>query len=279
MTRRRSAKAAQDELIAEIYDAALDDARWPDLLVRIADLAGGPGANLQIQDTATGEMLFLTTGGFDRQGLEDYASYFHRVDPRVSLSLRMPVGTIFKVDELLDLNEFRRSEIFSDFLRRYDLGSTLGGIVHLDSDIFAGFGVQRSLRRPTFTARDRDRIQALAPHLGRSAQIRHTLGRAVAKEAALAEAVDRLPRGLLLADSRLRVLYANRYAEEVLAAADGLRLERGELTPAVRADRDLLRHWVRDLARGAPDGEASAGGFLALTRPSSDGPSSCWSRR
>ena len=84
----------------------------------------------------------------------------------------------------------------------------------------------------------------------------------------LTDALDRLPRGVLLLDTRLAVKFANTYAEEVLAAGDGLRLDRDGLQAARPADSATLRAHRPGAAHPAACGPRAAGGYLAVRRPS-----------
>jgi len=255
-------------LVEGIYAAVLEPARWPDLLCDLARSVGAPGAVLQVQATGSGEVLFAATGGIDEAALAEYARHWVRRDPRVGLGLTRPVGEIFSVEEHLDLAAFRRSQIYNEFLKPLDLGATLGGIVHADREIFVAASAQRSIRPPGFSEAERRRFSLFAPHLARAAKIGQELGAAAVARRALAEALDRLPRGVLLLDSRLAVKFANVYAGEVLAEGDGLRLERAGLQVAHPGDGANLRDLVAGAAHPVAGGPRSAGGYLTVRRPS-----------
>lgn len=256
------------DLVGGIYAAALEPRRWPAVLRELASSVAAPGAVLQVQATGSGEVLFAATGGLDESALTEYARHWVRFDPRVGVGLSRPIGEILIPEEHLGVAAFRRTAIYNDFLRPLELGATLGGIVHADREIFVAASAQRSLRPPGFRDRDRQRFVALAPHLARAARIGHELGAAAAARQALTDALDRLPRGVLLLDARLAVKFANVYAEEVLAAGDGLRLDRDGLQASHPADSIALRALVAGAAHPAAGGPRSAGGYLAVRRAS-----------
>jgi len=257
-----------DELVERIYAAALEPGRWPGVLSAIAGTVNSPGAVLQVQARATGAVLFAAVGGIDEAALAEYARSWAAHDPRLQIGLRGRVGETLSAEEHLDLAAFRRSAIYNEFLAPLDLGSTLGAIVHADREIFVAASAQRALRPPGFDAEEKRRFAILVPHLARAAEIGHELGAAAASRRAFTAALDRLPRGVLLVDARLAVRFANRYAEEVLAAADGLRTERGALVASRPETTAALRRLVAGAAAPAACGPASAGGYLALARPS-----------
>lgn len=257
-----------EELVEGIYAAALEPGRWPAVLQAIAAAVHSPGAVLQVQSRASGEMLLAAAGGIDPAALEEYSRTWARCDPRLAVGLSGRVGKVVVAEEHLDLSAFRRSAIFTEFLAPLDLGATLGAIVHADREIFVAASVQRALRPPGFDVEEQRRFAALIPHLARAAEIGHELGAAAAARRAFSAALDRLPRGVLLVDARLAVRFANRYAEEVLAAGDGLRVEQGALVAARPETTAALRRLVAGAAAPQAREPRAAGGYLALARPS-----------
>lgn len=257
-----------EELVEGIYAAALEPARWPGVLAAIARAVHSPGAVLQVQSRANGAVLFAAVGGIEEAALAEYARDWAAHDPRLAIGLSGRVGETIDAQEHLDLAGFRGSPIYNEFLGPLGLGATLGAIVHADREIFAAAAAQRALEPCGFDAGEKRRFAALVPHLARAVKIGHDLGVAAAARRAFGAALDRLPRGVLLVDARLGLRYANRYAEEVLADGDGLRVERGALVAGASEATAALRRLVAGAADPTACGPASAGGCLTLARPS-----------
>jgi len=264
----RASVGLQGDLVEEIYAAALEPARWPGVLVAIAGAVNSPGAVLQVQSRATGAVLFAAAGGIEEAALDEYTRRWAAQDPRLAVGLPGRVGETLSAEEHLDLAGFRRSAIYNEFLAPLELGATLGAIVHADREIFVAAAAQRALRPPGFDAEEKRSFAALVPHLARATKIGHELGAAAAARRSFCATLDYLPRGVLLVDARLGLRYANRYAEEVLAAEDGLRVERGALAASAPEATAALRRLVAGAADPAACGPSSAGGYLALPRPS-----------
>jgi hypothetical protein len=47
-------------LVGDIYDAALDETRWPSALSKLADFVGGPAAALYAKDNVSKTAMFPT---------------------------------------------------------------------------------------------------------------------------------------------------------------------------------------------------------------------------
>jgi PAS domain-containing protein len=117
-------------------------------------------------------------------------------------------------------------------------------------------------------------MRALVPHVMRAVTIEQRLGGLALERAGVAEALDRLPTGVLLLDERGRVTFANRTAEDLLRRGDGLAIDRERQLCASRpADGAALRRTVAGAcATGAAlrhdGGGLAAGGVLLVARPS-----------
>lgn len=80
-------------------------------------------------------------------------------------------------------------------------------------------------------------------------------------------ALDRLSVGVIITDSRARILYMNRKASRLCAAADGLLIGADDVCRAgTPSDTTLLHALIRDAIAGA-EGDALALGRRALGRP------------
>jgi DNA-binding CsgD family transcriptional regulator len=111
-------------------------------------------------------------------------------------------------------------------------------------------------------------LDLLAPHLGHAYRIHCRLVDARHEQHALREVMDRLPSGVILLDKDSRALLTNRSADQILALADGIALDRGRprLADAQqdRAFQELLEEAVRTRAlRGK-----SYGKTMSVVRPS-----------
>jgi len=112
------------------------------------------------------------------------------------------------------------------------------------------------------------RLQHLAPHLLRVAQLTRQLAelqtRAVASEVAL----DRLATAMMVVNRSGRLVHWNSAAQRLFAAADGLSIRCDELITACPGEGQILRQLVAEALRTSYNIAASPGGVMRLTRPS-----------
>lgn len=111
-------------------------------------------------------------------------------------------------------------------------------------------GARLSLHRPTeergFGKEERRRMRLLLPHLARALGVMHRLRDAELKGGSSLAALDRLATGVVLVDGRGAVAHANRAAERIFDAGEGLVLLReagsslGRLAPLDAAAQAAL---------------------------------------
>jgi len=131
-------------------------------------------------------------------------------------------------------------------------------------------GVLRVMRPRAhpFGEEERAFLRLFLPHLSQALAVHQRLSAVRAERDANVEVIDRLNGGVMFLDRRAHLLSANRYAESILRAADGLLSVHGSLIASVPRDGVLLRRLVEVVAsRDAKQPEA-AGGALVVHRPS-----------
>jgi DNA-binding CsgD family transcriptional regulator len=149
-------------------------------------------------------------------------------------------------------------------LPRLDAFELLSGVAVRQGERRSVLSLFRPDGAPEFGAEERRLHALLLPHFRRAVWLQERLALAGAQEAAL----DRLAFGLLLLDGEGRVLFANRAAQAALEQRDGLAQRAGRLTASDARAAVALERLVRAVVAPDPRRPASAGGVLALPRPS-----------
>jgi DNA-binding CsgD family transcriptional regulator len=166
--------------------------------------------------------------------------------------------------ELVEPDCLRRSRFAAEMLPRLDAFELLSGVAVRQGERRSVLSLFRPERAPEFGAAERRLHALLLPHVRRALWLQERLALAGAQEAAL----DGLAFGLLLLDGQSRVLFANRAAQAALVRRDGLAQRAGRLSAADARASARLEHLVRSVAVPDPRRPTSAGGVLALPRPS-----------
>jgi hypothetical protein len=230
------------DLVGLIYDAALEPARWPVALRRVADLAEGVVAPVYCVEPSTNRIVHDLSSGFP--GREAYFAHYVRIDPRNAFGARQPAGSRITDYAFIGEREIARSEFYQDYLIPNGMGHIGARMLKNDAHGVAGIAVQRPRDRGPFQPEELRFLDYLAPHLLRALKVQTRLAEAEAQRAADAGVLDRLPFGVGLLDERGRVVLLNRMALALIAPGDGLTVVRGELRAHRPAESDHLRRLI-----------------------------------
>jgi DNA-binding CsgD family transcriptional regulator len=143
-------------------------------------------------------------------------------------------------------------------------------ICNEQGDPIGGFSVFPREGEPPYTKDQFAEADTLVPHLRRSLQIHVTLLGAQRVQLALAEAIDRLPTGLLLLDAKRRVVVQNKGAEKILALNDGFRIDRHGPSVDDARENATLQRLIADAMEARAGHEIRSAGFVSVSRPSGD---------
>jgi DNA-binding CsgD family transcriptional regulator/PAS domain-containing protein len=263
-----SSRADVSELVAVIYDAALDPACWPLFLDRLAGAIGAPATSLHLQSTGTvqsGQILAAT--GIDPALQREYDEYYASVNIwTIRGRDQLREGAVLTGQMVCPDGEVEHSEYYNDYLRRLGYFHAIAAIPIANADTHLFMTGLRPRGRGAFSERSRRLFHILTPHLRRAVSIHRRLSEAEVERAAMALALDHVPCGIVLLDGRGRVLFANTAAEASAAAADGIAFTREGLLASDGHGGRVLAALIASAA--APDAASGAGGLVKLSRPS-----------
>ena len=190
----------------------------------------------------------------DPKAIDEYQQYWCTHDPwRNAMSPNVEPGAVLVGDALLTRHQMIRTPFYNDFGRRFDTTQVLAGILEMSPQRISNISLNRSDAARRFDADDAALLGALMPHLRRALDVHRRLCGAELMSAHAAAVFERIPYGLILISDTGRVLLTNRAADNILGGADGICVDRDQLsaaTPAITARlRALLDASVR-MTRG-----------------------------
>ena len=226
---------------------------------------GAIGAVLATTDGESRYPLLRATGSL-QPILADYVGHYGQIDPIMGGMEHRPAGLPLTDEMILPRSELTRTEFYNDFARRYDLDNCICAFAYREPTRSGFLIASRSARHEAFGCAQVELLALLLPHLNRAMRIDLKLRAVGATGDATADVLDRLSQGIMLVDVNSRVLLANRAAEAMFRAADGVGVNQNGLCAASPAQTGRLRRAIAKAA-GTPS-DLAAVGSLQLERPS-----------
>jgi len=256
-------------LVSRIYEAAGETSPWQPFVDELAEVYG---AAVGFASQLPG---FPVQGAFTQHGLQHpdpayldvFVEHHKRGLPWAVAYVRNFVGRFGLASEVLPDSAVADTDYYHDFMKPLGLAACgpMGHTVAMEegrpSAVIALF--KREGERP-WRSRDCALGDLLVPHLARAYELRQRAH----QTSALAEALDRLPTGVMLLDARGHVVLRNRSADRILELEDGLMIHEGVPRAVRAADNSVLQQMIRQVLDAHTAGRTTDGNVMALTRPS-----------
>ena len=243
-----------DQLIGAFYEAALQPELWNQALDQLMRIVDAQTAHLLLINRQNGQVdssfLWVPELSQDEatKGDLDYASYYHRLDPRMDVAMNTPAGEWMVCHRHFDDGFVRHSEFFNDYLIPYGFRYLLG-VRLADMEQHSAFlGIHRCGDRAPFSEAATRGLHRVTPHLARAARLFHKSEALRSQLEAGWGALSALSGAILIVDQHQLVRFANQAAEAMLAQRKGIQVKQGRLTHANTTIRNSLAQLVKEAA-------------------------------
>jgi DNA-binding CsgD family transcriptional regulator len=252
-------------LIADIHDAALDRALWPDVLAKLAEFVGGEASALCAKGSVSTSVNANYYAGLDPERMQAHAETYGEFDPLASLPL-FDVGQVVSLPDLVPYDEYCRGRFYQEWAQPQGWGDVASAVLDKSGQGCTFINVVRNEASGMVDGEMRRRMAMVAPHARRAVLIGQAIDWKADEAKTFADMLDRLSAGLFLVDADGGIVHANAAGRKILGAGDVLRSIRGRLVAANRQADRTLREIFAAADKGGP-GIGVKGVALSLTAP------------
>ena len=262
---------AFERILASLYDAMLDETRWPATSALIDEACGLTGNGLMVaegpKDDVRGLFVGLYYRGQRREDLErEYLENYHSIDERVPRFRQLPVRRLVHINDLYTAEELKTSPTYNEILLRAGMQDGLNvRLPGLDGS-HIGWGLNDPVDSDGWGASRIAMVRRLLPHIQQFVRVRQALVRAEARSTTVTALLDNPRIGVLELDRRGRILEGNDRARSILRHGDGLLDRNGMLRARAPADQVRLDRLVGDALPAS--GAVAVSGSMLLRRSS-----------
>jgi DNA-binding CsgD family transcriptional regulator len=252
-------------LLPKVYQINRGSGDWASRLMEIGEYLEADAVALISHDFLRNRGFIYHATGYNQEYLSSYTLQFSYENPwLLRESDYRPPGKVHVGEELVSEAKLVRTRLYTDWLEPQNLHHRLCAVLSRDRDTAVLLEVMRSRDGGRFTQDKIDACRLLVPHLQGLLRMQQRIAELECERDAALDALDYLRWGVLLVDNHGSRLAANRRAQEILVARDGL-MAQGEDVRAVLAD-DSAR-LDRLLISAIKGGGGRRSGALSITRP------------
>ena len=264
-----SDQPAFERVLASLYDAMLDETRWPATSALIDEACGVVGNALLVGEGPPDDIRVLFVGlyyrGQRRTDLErEYLEVYHPIDEAVPRVRQLPDSHLVPIKDLYMAEELTTSRTYNESFRRSQYQHGLD--VRLDG--LGGSRVTWSLADPVAPAgwgsSQIAMVRRLTPHVRQFIRVRQALVRAQAGDTTVTALLENPRIGVVHLDRRGQILTVNDRARRLLRRRAGVSDVAGVLRARAPDDQARL---ARVVAAALPTSNAVAvSGSMLLGR-------------
>jgi DNA-binding CsgD family transcriptional regulator len=225
-------------LIEDIYDAALDAARWSDILPKVADFVGGQAALLS-QDAVSGYGGALYHAGIDAHHLRLYTRTYRELDPAMLFVLAE--GQVASISGIVPVDELREALFYREWMRPQGWIDAATAVLERTATRCTKLSIIRSEAQGIVDAEMRQRMQLITTHMRRVVMIGNMSDPGRAEAAMFADILDGFTAAVIVVDATARVIHANTAGRGILHDGDVLSIAGGRLVASDMQVNQTLR--------------------------------------
>ena len=257
---------AVERILASVYDAMLDDTRWPQASALIDEACGMTGNTLLVGEGPKDDVRVL--GYLRGQRCEDlereYLGNYHSTDERIPRLRQLLDSRLVHVKDLYTAEELKRSPTYNELLLRAGQQNSLNVRLDGPDGSHITYGLGDPVDSDGWGSSRIAMVTGLLPHIRQFVRVRQALVRAEARNTTVTALLDNPRIGVIHLDRRGRIMAANDRARSILRHGDGLSDRDGMLRARAPADQVRLQRLVG--AALPASGPVAVSGSMLLRR-------------
>ena len=265
-----SNQGTYERTLALLYDAMLDDTRWPATSALIDEACGIAGNALLVGEGPPDDIRILFVGlyyrGQRRPDLErEYLEVYQPINECIPRLRQLPAGHLVHFKDLLTAEELKTSRTYNELFLRGKYQNGLNVLLDGPGGSRMTWGLGDPVASDGWGSSEIAMVQALLPHIRQFIRVRQALVRAEAHGTTVTALLDNPRIGVLHLDRRGKIIEVNDRARSILRHGDGLS-DRDGVLGALNPDDQL--HLEGLVAGALPTAAVTVSGSMLLARPS-----------
>ena len=260
---------AFERVLASMYDAMLDETRWPATSALIDEACGVVGNAILVGEGPPDDIRVLPVGlyyrGQRREDLErEYVEIYHPIDERVPRFRQLPESRLAHVPDLYTAEELKTSPTYNEIILQSHYQDGLNVRLDGPDTSHIAWGLCDPVASDGWGSSQIAMVTRLLPHIRQFIRVRQALVRAQAGDTTVTALLETPRIGIIHLDRRGRILAANDRALSLLRQGEWLSDKEGVLQ--ARAPDDQYR-LARLVAEALPSsGAVPVSGSMRLGR-------------
>jgi len=181
----------------------------------------------------------------------DYNQRYFSQDPFVGL----PLGKAITADEVLDMQHFKQSDYYRDFLQPVGVEYILGADFEDENGYGAGLRISRDAKASNFTQQDKLALELIVPHITQAIVLYSRMVHAETKAQTYQDAFNHMEMGCISLDRNMKVISKNQAATDLMRVHDCFYIKDKQLYLSQREESKRLKQIIDSMVEVQLRGE------------------------
>lgn len=261
------------ELVGLLHEGLADEAVWEQALDAVSNVIGSPYFFLGTVNQSG--RPFELIGHRMSPGVTDLigGKLANRVDnPWVPAAVSAPLRRPVTVDAIGGQQMLEQTRVWREIYQAYGLADAVGLVLERQPECADVLVAARPLGKPSFDRRALEGLRLVAPHLARAWRVKRALADWERRVGTLTLALDKLSRAVVVTDNDGAIRFANRAADRLLSAGDGVDATGGRIRAKSARETSALHDLIQRAATTALGQADSAVDAVSLPREAAGAP-------
>jgi len=254
----------QQALVSHIYDAALDENQWSDVLAKIAKAVNSEQGIMRIMNANFDNVERVYAHNKDPEWNRPYNSYYKNVDPWLKM-VGLRHDFLACTHNVISDNEYKNTEFYADFVSPQDIHFGMGGFLHNSHKSKSYLSFHRSHRWTGFESDTFEFFKIIVPHMKKAVLINERTRTVDFENSLLRDSLDHCSSPLLLVNKEGEVLFMNSQAEELIKRQPGISIKQGYIYAQAVEDNRELRKLIHQASDNSTRDGLLGGGGMCFT--------------
>lgn len=154
-----------------IFESIGDENKWAETLKQLVEDLDARFGVLAVDNAAVSQMYTFQQVDFEAKDLNRYLEHYIKHDPWLEKLVDLKAEEFLRSDDVVDLNDYKRSKFYKDWARHFGLAHAIGGYIAVKGRYGLRLALQRDERQGAFTVDELDYLNLLRPQLKTAAKL------------------------------------------------------------------------------------------------------------
>ena len=252
------------DLITSIYDAALDESNWENVLNKIAHTLQADRGSIRTLDGKSKNVKQALTLNVDPLFTQAYNDYYVEHDPYIDIALNRQGSFLACSHHLISDKEYESMEIYQDFVKPQGHHYGIGGRIDINDGSSCYMTFQRGRKYSGFDLRSIETLKIIIPHIQRAILINNKTRFIELQNDLLSEVLNQINSPICLVNKHGVINYINEKAEILITQYDGISLKNNCISIHSTKENIQLQKLIRHATSKTDDTQLTHGGSMCF---------------